>query len=89
VTEGFTAQEIEEAKKGLLLSRQRNRAQDGGLAGNLANYLYLGRTFTWDSDFEKKLQALTPEQINAAMKKYLTPDKISIFKAGDFAKAKK
>ena len=28
------------------------------------------------------------QQINAAVKKYLTPDKISIVKAGDFAKKK-
>ena len=88
VTEGFTAQEIEEAKKGFLLSRQRNRASDGVLVNNLANYLFLNRTYAWDTDFEKKLEALTPEQINAAMKKYMTIDKISIFKAGDFAKKK-
>ena len=31
-------------------------------------------------------QALTPEQINAAMRRYVDPAKISIFKAGDFAK---
>jgi zinc protease len=89
VTEGFTADELEQAKKGWLLSRQRNRGQDGGLAGTLASYLYLNRTFAWDDELEKKIQALTVEQVNAAMKKYLTPDKISIFKAGDFANAKK
>jgi zinc protease len=89
VTEGFTAQEIEEAKKGFMLSRQRVRASDGTLVNSLANYLYFGRTFAWDAEYEKKIQALTPEQINAAMKKYMTPDKISIFKAGDFAKSKK
>jgi zinc protease len=33
--------------------------------------------------------ALTPEQINAAMKKHIQPDRINIVKAGDFAKAKK
>ena len=89
ITEGFTTQEIEEAKKGFMLSRQRLRAADTNLANSLANYLFLGRTFAWDADYEKKVLALTPEQINAAMKKYMTPDKISIFKAGDFAKTKK
>lgn len=88
VTTGFTSAEIEEAKKGWLLSRVRNRASDGGVANTLANYLFINRTFAWDDELEKKVQALTPEQINAAMKKYLTPDKISIFKAGDFAKSK-
>jgi zinc protease len=37
---------------------------------------------------DKKVIALTPELVNSAMKKFLTPDKISIVKAGDFAKAK-
>lgn len=88
VTEGLTAQEIEEAKKGLLLSRQRQRASDSGLANNLSSYLFFGRTYNWDAEFDKKLQSITVEEVNAAMKKYITLDKISIFKAGDFAKAK-
>jgi zinc protease len=43
----------------------------------------------WDADFEKKMESLTPEQVNAAMKKHIDPAKISIIKAGDFAKAAK
>lgn len=88
VTSGFTADEVEAAKKGWLLDRQRSRGNDRELTGNLADYLDINRTFAWDDALDKKVQALTPDQINAAMKKYLTPDKISVFKAGDFAKAK-
>jgi zinc protease len=88
ITEGFTAEEIAEAKKGWLLARQRTRGQDGSLAGTLQNYLFLGRTFAFDDEMDKKVQALTPELLNSAMKKHLTPDKISIVKAGDFAGAK-
>ncbi len=87
-TEGFTKEEVDAAKKGLLLAAQRQRASDTGLAGALTNDMFLGRTFKWDADFEQKLNAVTVEQVNAAMKKYITLDKISIFKAGDFAKAK-
>ena len=87
-TEGFTAQEVEEAKKGWILSRQLTRAQDNSLAGGLATNLYLGRTYAESAELEEKVKSLTPEQVNAAMKKYLTPDKITIIKAGDFAKAK-
>lgn len=89
ITEGFTAEEFAQAKQGWLLSRQRNRGNDGGLAQVLSNYLFINRTFAWDGELEKKVQALTLEEVNAAMKKYLTPDKISIFKAGDFANAGK
>lgn len=87
-TEGFTAAEIEEAKKGWLLSRQLTRAQDNSLASALSTNLYLNRTSDFNIKLENAVRNLTAEQINSAMKKYLTPDKITIIKAGDFAKAK-
>ena len=67
-------------------SRQLSRAQDNELVDRLRNYLFLDRTVAWDADLEKKVEALTPEQIVAAMRKYIDPAKISIVKAGDFAK---
>jgi len=88
-TEGFTEKEVSEAKKGLLLAAQRRRASDSGLAGAITNDLFLGRTFKWDAAYEKKLESVTVAEVNAAIKKYLDPSKISIFKAGDFAKSNK
>lgn len=84
--DGFTAQEVEAAKSGYLQVRQVFRAQDNELANRLNNYLFVGRTLQWDADFEAKIKALTPEQINAAMRKYIDPAKITIIKSGDFAK---
>ena len=89
VKDGFTAEEITAARSGLLQSRMVSRAQDAGLSGTLNSYLYLNRTMAWDADFEKKMESLTPEQVNAALKKHIDPSKISIIKAGDFAKAAK
>lgn len=88
ITEGFTAEEIAAAKTGWLQSRSVTRSQDASLSGTLNNYLYIQRDLKWDDAYEKKIQALTPEQINAAMKKYIKPEMINIIKAGDFAKAK-
>lgn len=88
LTDGFTETELKEAKQGWLLGRQRTRGSDAALRSGLANYLFLNRTYAWDDEMEKKVQALTLEQVNAAFKKYINPDKISIFKAGDFAKVK-
>ena len=85
--DGFTAEEVEAAKSGYLQSRQVSRAQDFELAARMNNYLFLGRTLQWDADLEAKIKALTPEQINAAMRKYIDPAKITIIKSGDFAKA--
>jgi zinc protease len=84
--DGFTAEEVEAAKSGYLQSRQVSRAQDNELATRLNNYLFLGRTLQWDADLDAKLRALTPEQINAAMRRHIDPSKITIIKAGDFAK---
>ena len=87
--EGFTAEEIAAAKKGWLQSRQVSRAQDGELAGRLRSYTFINRTLAWDADLEKKVEALTPDQITAALRKHIDPAKISIIKAGDFAKTAK
>ena len=87
VTGGFTEAEVEEAVKGMVLAAKRRRASDNTVASSLTDYLDLNRTFAWDAAYEKKLESLSVAEVNAAIKKYLTPEKISIFKAGDFAKA--
>jgi zinc protease len=84
--DGFTAEEVEGAKSGYLQSRQVSRAQDNELASRLNNYLFIGRTLQFDADLDEKLKALTPEQIVAAMRRYIDPSKITIIKAGDFKK---
>jgi zinc protease len=84
--DGFTAEEVEAAKSGYLQSRQVSRAQDNELAGRLNGYLFTGRTMQWDADLDAKLKALTPEQINAAIRRHIDPAKITIVKSGDFAK---
>ncbi len=89
ITEGFSESEVAEAKKGMLLARQRQLASDSGLSNTLASYLDLGRTLVWDEKYDEKVKSITAAEVNAAAKKYIHPDKMSIFKAGDFAKAKK
>ena len=84
--DGFTADEVVSAKTGYLQSRQVSRAQDNELASRLNSYLFIDRTLRWDADLEAKIKALTPDQINTAMRRHIDPAKISIFKAGDFKK---
>ncbi len=85
--DGFEAKEITEAKSGWLQSRQVGRAQDPALARTLATDLYIHRTLAWDADFEKKVESLTADQVVGAMRKYLDLSKMTIVKAGDFAKS--
>jgi zinc protease len=82
--EGFSETEVAEAKKGYLALRKLSRTQDAALVGRLASDLYLGRSLAWDADFDAKIAALTPDQIQSALKLYLDPQKLSIVKAGDF-----
>lgn len=89
LNEGFTAEEVQAAKQGWQQSQQVSRAQDASLSRKLAEYQFIGRKLAWDADLEKKILALTPEQIQAALKRQVDASRFSIVKAGDFAHADK
>jgi len=82
--EGFTAQELAEGQRGLLSFRRLSRAQDASLAGALANNLYLGRTFEFSARIDAALAALTVDQVNAALRRYIKPEGFVTAFAGDF-----
>ncbi len=84
--EGLTADEFAAAKKALIESRLLSRATDKQLVGKLNSYQFLNRTMKYDADFEEKLNKTTLNDVNAAIKKYIVPAKISYFYAGDFDK---
>ncbi|MDP1908796.1 MAG: pitrilysin family protein, partial [Hyphomicrobium sp.] len=84
--DGFSETEVAEAKKGYLALRRLGRTQDGALVAKLAGNLYLGRRLAWDADFDARIAAVTPQQVQEALKKYLAPNKLSIVKAGDFSR---
>ena len=86
---GFTAKELSDAKSGFLQQRLQSRAQDASVASRWLSYLYYGQTFARSQAFEDQVMALKPEDVVAAMRKYIDPAKITIVKAGDFAKAAK
>ena len=85
--DGFAQDELEAARGGWLQGRTVTRSQDQQLAGRMANDLFLERTLKWDADLERKVAALNAAQVNAALRKYVSVDKVSIFKAGDFARS--
>ena len=82
---GFTAEEVEKAKQGWLQQQLQSRSTDGFLVGVLSNQSVTRRTMAYHDQLEKWVAALTPEDVNAAMRKYIDPAKISIIKGGDFA----
>jgi zinc protease len=88
IRNGFTAEEVAQAKDGYLQSRQLSRSQDNELAPALAQDAFLGRTLAWDAALEAKVKTLTPAQLQAAFRKYVDPSAFVTVKAGDFAKGK-
>jgi zinc protease len=84
---GFTSEEVEAAKKGWQQLQQVNRAQESNLVSILSARLLWNRTLAFDAELEKKVMALTPEQLQAAVRKHIDPSQLSYFRAGDFQKA--
>jgi zinc protease len=87
LADGFTAAELEDAKKGILESRRLARMNDSSIAAGLADALYYNRTLQWGIDFEEKLKSLTLAQVNDAFRRHIHPDELVIIKAGNFAGA--
>jgi zinc protease len=86
--DGFTKDELKDATSGYLQGRNVTRAQDRSLAEKLSSNLFLNRTMKWDADLESKVAALTVDQVNAAMRKWIKPEKITYVQAGDFERKK-
>jgi len=84
--QGFTDAEVSDAAKGLLKRRHLQRNSDAALASRLCAYLELGRTFGWDKEFEARIASLKAAEVNAALRRHLTLDKLSVVKAGDFGR---
>ena len=87
--DGVKTDELEKAKTGYLQQQQVMRTMDAMLAASLAENLYLGRTMQFQADLEQKIKNVTPEAVDAALRKYLDPKRLSIVTAGDFEKKKK
>jgi zinc protease len=84
---GFTAEEIAAAKKALHDQRVVGRSQDAGLLGLIVAREEFDRTLAWDEQMDAKLDALTVDQVNAAFRRHVSLDQLSIVKAGDFQAA--
>ena len=82
---GFTSEEVEAAKSGMLDAAQNGRSGDGGVAGTLVSNLIVGRTMEFVEAHEAAIAALSPEDVLGAMQRHIDPARISVFRAGDFA----
>jgi len=88
LADGVSNDELKSAIDGMLKARERSRGEDSALLGALSSNAYLGRRMAWHADLDTRLAALTPDIVNAALRKHIDPARFSVFAAGDFAKVK-
>ena len=79
---GVTADEVEARKSSLTGSFKVDLATSDGMAGALMAAVNRGYGPGWLDDFPLRVSALTQEQVNAAIRKYLKPDQMILIKAG-------
>ncbi len=82
--EGFSEQEVKDGVASMLNLRTLARAQDKRLVDTWSSYLDLDRTFAFSAEFDRKLQAMNAQKVNAALRKYLKPEAFSTAVAGTF-----
>ncbi len=82
--DGVTEQELDDAKNGYLKEQQIRRSNDRGLTGLLEAYAFVGRDMNYLAEFEQKVQALTVDDVNEALRKHINPSRLFIVSAGDF-----
>lgn len=81
---GITHEELDRAKEGYLQSQQVARTEETSLIPLLEAYAFIGRDMKYVADYETKVRNLTVEDVNAALKKHIKPERLFIVSAGDF-----
>ena len=84
---GITADELSEAKTAYLQAAKVRRASDAALAGELLSSMFNERTMAYHVKHEEQIEAATIDSVNAAIQKFIVPDKLVVAIAGDFANA--
>src|SRR5262249_36170069 len=87
VAEGFPSDEVESAKKQFLQERQVGRADDHVLVRQLARNAQYGWTMAREAEIDRRVSAMGPIDVSAAVKRQIDLNALSIFKGGDFRKA--
>ena len=86
ISKGFTKDELDKSVKSLLEQNRTYLGLNNYLATQLRNYLRDGKDLDDFTEFEKKLQALSVEKVNAALRQYFDKSKLVMIYGGDFEK---
>jgi zinc protease len=79
---GVTSAEVQARKSNLIGAFKVDLATTTGLANTLLATVNRGYGLDWLDDMPAKINSLSNEQVNGAIKKYLKPDSMVMIKAG-------
>ena len=79
---GVTADELAARKTNLIGAFQVGLATTRGMAGAIQLTLDRGKNLSWLDELPKAIDALTVEQVNSAIRKYVDPQKLVLVEAG-------
>ena len=80
--QGVTDKEVSDRKTNLIGSFKVNLATTDGMANQLLATVNRGLPLSWLDTYATEIAALTPAQVNGAIKKHLDPAKMVLIKAG-------
>ncbi len=86
IKEGFKEEEFRKTAAAWIQTRRIGLGTDNQLATRLTAYMSDGKDLSFFNDNEAQVKALTLDQVNAALRKYISPDKMVFVYAGDFNK---
>ncbi|WP_324716100.1 pitrilysin family protein [Carboxydochorda subterranea] len=81
--EGVRPEELDDARQFMILSYPSGLETLSSLTASVDSALYLGRGLEWVSQFPVKVSQLTPEEVNAAIRRYFHPERFAIVLLGD------
>jgi zinc protease len=84
--QGITAEELDARKKSLAGEYAISLGQTGGMAYQILQTVEYGVSIDWVDQYPQKIAALTVEQVNEAITKYLDPQKMVLVEVGTFTK---
>ncbi len=85
--DGITEAELEAAKQGLLQRSQLGRVNDGNLTEILTTTIFAERDMSYYANIEDRMAALSVDDVNQVIRKYISPKNLVVAIAGDFENA--
>lgn len=84
---GVSDEELDSRKSDLVGKFKVGLATTDGMASALLNTLHRGYDLKWLDEYPNKINSLTTQQVNGAIKKYVKPDQVYVIKAGTIPNA--